>query len=110
VRSGALQHGKAAAQTPEGKGEALVRANGCLGCHSIDGTKLIGPTWEGLFGSPVELSDGSTVTSDEEYISESILNPSAKIVAGYEAASAMPPYSFTQEELGNIIAYLTTLR
>ncbi len=100
----------AAAQTPEGKGELLVKANGCLGCHSITGAALVGPTWKGLFGREVKLSDGSTVTADEGYIKESILNPSAQIVAGFEAASAMPAYTFTEEELSYIIAYLMTLK
>lgn len=100
----------AAAQTPEGKGELLIKAKGCLGCHSINGTPLVGPTWKGLYGSQVTLSDGSTVTADEAFLIESITNPSATIVAGFEAASAMPPYVFTDEELSYIIAYLMTLK
>lgn len=100
----------AAAQTPEAKGELLVKANGCLGCHSINGTPLVGPTWKGLYGSQVELADGSTVTADDAFLIESILQPAAKIVAGFEAASAMPAYTFTDEELSYIIAYLMTLK
>ena len=99
----------AAAQTPEAKGELLVKANACLGCHSIDGSKLVGPTWFGLSGSQVQLSNGSTVTADEAFITESILNPSVKIVAGFET-QVMPAYTFTEEELANIIAYLATLK
>jgi len=99
----------AAAQTPESKGELLVKTN-CLSCHTIDGSKLIGPTWFGLFGSQVSLSDGSTVIADEAYLAESILNPSAKIVAGFET-QIMPAFTiFTEEELANIIAYLKTLK
>ncbi len=101
----------AAAQTPEAKGEALVKANGCLGCHSVDGSKLIGPTWKGLFGSPVALSDGTTVTADEAFLKESILDPKAKIVAGFEAASPMPAFtSLTEEQISYIIAYIMTLK
>lgn len=99
----------AAAQTPEAKGELLVKANGCLGCHTVDGSNLIGPTWFGLFGSQVQLSDGTSVTADEAYLKESILNPSAKIVAGYET-QVMPAFTFTDEEIANIIAYLQTLK
>ncbi len=99
----------AAAQTPESKGELLAKTN-CLSCHTIDGSKLIGPTWFGLFGSQVSLSDGSTVIADEAYLAESILNPSAKIVAGFET-QIMPAFTiFTEEELANIIAYLKTLK
>ena len=100
----------AAAQTPEGMGELLVKANGCLGCHTISGAALVGPTWKGLFGSQVSLAGGSTVTADEAFISESITNPSAAIVAGFEGAAAMPAYTFTEEELSYIIAYLMTLK
>ena len=46
-------------------GKALVAQNGCGGCHSLDGSKLVGPTWHGLFGSQVKLSNGQTVTADE---------------------------------------------
>lgn len=99
----------AAAQTPEAKGELLVKNNGCLGCHSLNGTTLVGPTWQGLFGSQVQLADGTTVTADEDFIMESILDPQASIVAGFEGASAMPPYPFTEEELSYIVAYLMTL-
>lgn len=99
----------AAALLPEVKGEALVKASGCLGCHSVDGTKLIGPTWRGLFGSQVELSDGSTVTADEAYLAESIREPSASIVAGFET-QVMPVIPLTDEDIVNIIAYLKTLK
>lgn len=100
----------AAAQTPEAKGQQLVKTNGCLGCHSIDGSPMVGPTWKGLFGSPVELSDGTTVTADEAFLKESILQPASKIVAGFESASPMPAFLFTDEELSYIIAYLQTLK
>lgn len=100
----------AAAQTPEAKGELLVKANGCLGCHSITGAVLVGPTWKGLFGEEVVLSDGTTLTADAAYIIQSILQPQSQIVAGFEAASPMPAYTFTEEELSYIVAYLATLK
>ncbi|MBM3123588.1 MAG: cytochrome c oxidase subunit II [Chloroflexi bacterium] len=100
----------AAAQTPEGKGELLAAANGCVGCHSINGAALVGPTWLGLFGSQVNLANGTSVVADESFLTESILDPAAKIVAGFEAASPMPAYSFSQEEVGNLIAYIKTLK
>ncbi len=98
-----------AAQTPEGRGQALVAANGCAACHSIDGAAGIGPTWFGLFGHEVRLSDGTTVIADEEYIARSIREPQAQIVAGFET-QLMPPYNFTEEQIADIIAYIKTLR
>lgn len=105
----AEQQALAAAAPPEVKGEALVKANGCLGCHSVDGTRLIGPTWRALFGSQVELSGGSIVTADEAFLTESIKEPSATIVAGFET-QVMPVIPLSDEEIANIIAYIKTLK
>lgn len=98
-----------AAATPEGRGQALVAANGCAACHSINGAPGLGPTWLGLFGRQERLTDGSVVTVDEEYIHESIVAPQAKIVAGFEN-QLMPAYNFTDEQIADIIAYIQTLR
>jgi cytochrome c oxidase subunit 2 len=98
-----------AAATPEGRGQALVAANGCAACHSITGTTGIGPTWRGLFGDEVPLADGTTVIADETYIAESIHDPQAKIVEGFET-QLMPTYGFTEEQIADIVAYIKTLR
>jgi cytochrome c oxidase subunit 2 len=98
-----------ASQTPEGLGQILTVKNGCVGCHSIDGTKMTGPTWFGLAGSKVDLADGSTVTADDAYIHESIVNPNAKVVAGFPVG-IMPPFTLTDPEIANIIAYIKTLK
>lgn len=99
-----------ALKTPEGQGRLLTVSNGCTGCHSLDGTPLTGPTWLGIFGRQEQMSDGTTIVVDEAYITESILNPNAKIVAGFPSPSVMPAFSFTDEQLANIIAYLKTLK
>ena len=104
-----LELAEEASQTPEGRGQALVVANGCAACHSINGAPGIGPTWFGLFGRQERLIDGSVVTVDEEYIHESIVAPQAKIVAGFEN-QLMPVYQFTDEQVADIIAYIKTLR
>ncbi|HEX2698406.1 MAG TPA: cytochrome c oxidase subunit II [Anaerolineales bacterium] len=102
----------AASQTPEGRGQILVGANGCLGCHTTDGSKLRAPTWRGLYNSQVKLNDGSTVTADDAYLMESIINPNAKIVAGFD--SGLMPTSFkdllTEDQIKDIIAYIKTLK
>jgi cytochrome c oxidase subunit 2 len=100
----------AAAQTPEGQGQIMAVKNGCVGCHSADGTPLTGPTWFGLYGSEVTLADGTTVTADDAFLEESILDPNAAIVAGFPSPSVMPPYQFTDEEIATIIAYIKTLK
>jgi cytochrome c oxidase subunit 2 len=98
-----------ASQTPEGRGQALVVANGCAACHSINGAPGIGPTWFGLVGRQEAMTDGTVVTVDDAYLHESIKTPQAKIVAGFEN-QLMPTYDFTDEQIADIIAYLKTLR
>lgn len=68
----------------EERGEKFATDFGCTGCHSADGTQLSGPTWLGLYGSEEELEDGSIVVVDDAYITESILDPNAQIVKGFQ--------------------------
>ncbi|MBV6452572.1 MAG: cytochrome c oxidase subunit 2 [Anaerolineales bacterium] len=107
--AGELEKAKLAAASPEGFGELLVQQNGCSACHSITGATLVGPSWLGLFGSQVELSDGSTVVADDAYITESISRPQAKIVKGFENQQ-MIQYTFTPDELAALVAYIKTIR
>ena len=97
------------AATPEGSGQLLVNANGCAACHSINGAAGIGPTWFGLSGHEVELTDGTVVIADDAYLTESIKEPQAKIVAGFET-QLMPTYGFSDVDIANIVAYIKTLR
>jgi cytochrome c oxidase subunit 2 len=99
----------AAAQTPEGRGESLAVQNGCQGCHTADGAAGTGPTWFNLYGRQEQLADGSTISVDDAYIHESILDPQAKLVAGFESVF-MPAYDFSDEQIADIIAYIKTLK
>jgi cytochrome c oxidase subunit 2 len=92
-----------------GQGKALVAKSGCLGCHAIEGKEKIGPNFGKVFGRKVLLADGTSVTADEEYLRESILDPKAKIVKGYPVV--MPTYKSTlsPDDLTAIIAYLKSL-
>ena len=92
-------------------GEQLAQQNACQTCHSIDGSQLTGPTWQGKFGSQEPLTDGSSVTVDENYLRESILEPDAKIVEGYQAG-LMPTYQgqLNDEQINAIIEYIKTLK
>jgi cytochrome c oxidase subunit II len=99
-----------ALKTPEGQGRLLTVSNGCTGCHSLDGTPLTGPTWFNMVGREEEMTDGTTIVVDDAYIIESILNPNANVVAGFPSPTIMPAFTFTDEQLANIIAYLNTLK
>lgn len=94
------------------RGRQLVEERGCVGCHTTDGRRAVGPTWKDLHGSQVELTDGRTVVADEGYLRRSILEPDAEIVAGYPPglmASQIPAGSIAPEEAEAIVAYLKTL-
>ena len=90
------------------RGKQLAQGNGCLGCHSTNGSKSLGPTWQGLFGKVETLQDGSTVTVDEAYLKESIVEPNAKIVKDFPAA--MPAFkTLSDEEIQALIAFIKSL-
>jgi cytochrome c oxidase subunit 2 len=91
---------------PAEHGAKLVQQNACLTCHSLDGSRMTGPSFQGIFGREEHMSDGSTVTVDENYIRESILEPKAKVVEGYQPV--MPTYqgSMSDTEINAIIEYL----
>lgn len=79
-------HGRLDSNAMAERGLEAAARYGCLRCHTTDGKKAypaIGPTWLGLYGSQVKLSDGRTVRADGPYLTESMMDPEAKIVAGY---------------------------
>ena len=95
--------------SPAQWGEQLYSQNGCKTCHNVDGfTKLPAPNFKGLWNRQERFTDGSAVTVDENYIRESILQPQAKIVAGYQNI-LMPPYRLPEKQLDAIIAYIKSL-
>jgi len=73
------------AMAPEERGAFWASAEGfgCVACHSNDGTPGVGPTWQGLYQRQEQMTDGTTITVDEAYITESIHNPNAHVVAGF---------------------------
>ncbi|MGE5818642.1 MAG: cytochrome c oxidase subunit II [Deltaproteobacteria bacterium] len=90
-------------------GQKLFQRLGCSTCHLPSGVGL-GPSLIGLFGNPVNLQGGQTIRADENYIRESILEPRAKIVAGY--LPVMPPFKgqISEDGILQIIAYIKSLK
>jgi mono/diheme cytochrome c family protein len=88
-------------------GELLYKAKGCNACHSIDGTKVVGPSFKGIWGRK-ESTDKGEVVVDLAYVKESIANPMAKIVTGYPPA--MPPQVLTDIEVESITLFMQTLQ
>ncbi len=87
-------------------GEKLYTQQGCQGCHSLDGSDMVGPTWKGLHGkTDHQMADGSTVTADANYLRESILQSGAKVVEGYQ--NVMPSYaSLSEREVTGLVEFI----
>ena len=90
-------------------GRKLAVDRGCMRCHTADGTPHIGPTWRGLYDSDVTLQDGSAVRADDAYLTASMMDPNAQIVAGY--APIMPSYfgQLSGADAGAIVEYIRSL-
>jgi cytochrome c oxidase subunit 2 len=96
---------------PVVRGQKWAERAGCIACHSIDGTKIVGPTWKDLYCSQVTLADGSTVVADQEYLFESIRNPAAKVVEGFAPGIMQPNVAsgLTDDQVNDIIEYTRSL-
>jgi cytochrome c oxidase subunit 2 len=93
-------------------GKKLIRTKGCMACHSTDGSKMIGPTFQGIFGKQqVVLIDGNEteVVIDDEYLRRSILQPSLEVVKGYDDLMPAQGDQISEQELVAIIQYLKEL-
>jgi cytochrome c oxidase subunit II len=104
---------KTAAAKPEADGYLLIRNTGCIACHSLDGSKLVGPSFKGLYGtSRIVTRDGKqvTVTADENYINNSIYNPDSEVVTGFPKG-VMKSYKdiLKEDDAKIIIDYFKTL-
>jgi mono/diheme cytochrome c family protein len=90
-------------------GAGLFTQLGCNACHG-EADSALAPTLRGILGAQVRLADGQTVTADEAYIKESILNPQVKVVEGYQPV--MPSFEgrVSEEQLNQLVEYIQSLR
>lgn len=116
-----------AEMTPEERGAYWHSAEGfgCVACHSVDGAAGVGPTWQGLYGREEQLTDGTTITVDDIYLRDAILDPNKQIVEGFNP-NLMPQnygdqFAARQQEIqsaeaieidivADLIAYIRTLQ
>ena len=95
------------------EGAKLFESLGCSGCHSLNGGTLTGPTFKGLYGSKVQLSTGQTVTADDAYLLESILDPDKQIVKGFPKgvmSATIRPGSVPEAKAKQLVAFIKTKR
>lgn len=95
-------------QSPAQAGAQLFERFGCSGCHVMDGSGQ-GPSLQGVFGTDVQLASGQTVTADQSYIRQSILEPNARVVAGYDAIMPSFQGQVSEEQILQLIAYIQSL-
>lgn len=87
-------------------GKRVWDRGGCASCHSLDGSAKTGPSLKGKYGAQETLADGSTVTIDDNYIRESILEPNAKVVSGF--TPQMPSFAgrFDDQAIAGLIEFI----
>jgi cytochrome c oxidase subunit 2 len=100
--------------TPVELGRRLYVSKGCNACHSLDGSRNIGPTWlgdgeTGGYGATIPLADGSTAVIDENYFRESVLVPGAKIHAGYPNQMSSFQGLINDRELNALLMFYKSL-
>lgn len=89
-------------------GQDIFQQLGCSTCHRSD-TQGRGPNLVGLFGRQVQLEDGRSVLADENYVRESILDPTAKVVSGFKPVMPVFQGLVTEEQLSALVAYVKSL-
>ena len=101
--------GGSVSDSPIAAGAKLFTALSCITCHRQDNTQGLGPMLTNVFGKQVDLEGGSTVVADEAYFRESIVDPQAKVVAGFPPI--MPTFQgmVSEEQLLQLIAYVRSL-
>jgi len=102
-----LQGGAAAGSLAQ-SGEKLFQELGCITCHRGD-AQARGPNLVGLYGQPVKLADGRTVVADDSYLRESILNPTAKVVAGFQPIMPNFQAQLSEENVMALMAYIKSM-
>jgi cytochrome c oxidase subunit 2 len=98
-----------AAMSPAERGRELYVTSGCAGCHSTDGTAKTGPSFQGIWGQTHRFTNAPPARVDENYVRQSIVNPSAKVREGYEDKMNSYQGQFTDEEIGYLIEFIQSL-
>ena len=101
--------GNLGAESAEAAGEKLFEGNRCNTCHKDAPDARGAPLW-GVAGTQVALRDGSTVLADDEYLRDSILNSTNKVVAGFEPIMPLYNGQLTEEQVLQLVAYIKTLK
>lgn len=102
--------GKPEGLDPVTWGGQLYKKLGCNACHSTDGSRLVGPSFKGLWGREGKTAAGESYKADAQYINESIMEPQAKIVEGYPPVMPSFKGQVSDDQMNALIAYIKTLK
>lgn len=104
----------AVTDSPTANGQRIMKNIGCFACHSTDGSRLVGPTFLGIYGATGPVVTGGAerqVTKDDEYIKHSIYEPNDDIVKGFNKGMMLSyKGQLTDEDIAQIIEYMKTLK
>jgi cytochrome c oxidase subunit II len=92
------------------QGKRIAAEQGCLKCHSTDGTRHIGPTWLDLYHRREKLNDGSFVDADEAYLTESMMDPALKVVDGFQPVMPAFQGKISGPEVAALVEYIKSLQ
>jgi len=109
LEGGGQESGGGGGQSLAALGKQLYTSRACNTCHTVNGNPSVGPTWKNAFGHQVEFADGLTGTVDENYIRQSILEPKAKVVKGFQPV--MPTFQgiLNDRQIDGLVAYIKSL-
>lgn len=107
VSATAVDISAAGIASPEA-GRKVADDKGCLACHSTDGTVGVGPSFKGIWGKEVELTDGRVREVDEAFVRDMEQDPDKNMVKGFDPV--MPQIDLTEEEARQITEYLKDLK
>jgi len=91
-------------------GRGFAVQHGCLQCHTTDGRRHVGPSWASLYGHTERMQDGTTVTADPAYLTESMMDPRARIVAGFQPVMPSFQGELAAPETAAIVEFIRSLR
>jgi cytochrome c oxidase subunit II len=107
-----LTEAKAAMENmdPKDLGKLVFETKGCNGCHTVDGSAKIGPSWKGTFGQKAAMADGAQVEVNADYIRTAIMEPQKQSRPGFPPS--MPTYAgqLSEKEVNGVIAYIESLK
>jgi cytochrome c oxidase subunit 2 len=107
------QNEKPAIETgdPVERGKELAQQNGCLACHTINGSPGVGPTWKGLYGSEVTFTDGKVLKVDEAYLHQCITDPNSIQLQGFPPNVMPAVYGklLSAQQINDLVAYIKSL-